>query len=110
MKGEKEITSLTDIDEIFDEIIDSDKPEEYCFHRVSPNGKVLWVERNDHTKGRLEVTFDQKKIYNLWSDYPDNMTKEEVEIFDEEEPFWAGYFSYRKEDPNWREKSEEEPE
>lgn len=33
--------------------------------------------------GPIEITFDFKKIYNLWQDYPQNMSREEVEILNE---------------------------
>jgi len=41
-------------------------------------------------------SFDKKKIYNLFLDYPHNMTEEEVRIFDSENPFWRDFFSDRK--------------
>jgi hypothetical protein len=41
-------------------------------------------------------TFDKEKFYNLFEDYPQNMTSEEVEIFDKENPYWAEFFSDRK--------------
>ena len=56
----------------------------------------IWWHKEAGTYGPLEISFDRKKIYNLWSDYPDNMTKEEVEIFDKENPFWAEFFKNRK--------------
>ena len=47
------------------------------------HGEELWI-------------VDKKKFYNLFEDYPHNMTLEEVEIFDKENPFWADFFSDRK--------------
>ncbi|WP_422938712.1 DUF7675 family protein [Streptococcus vicugnae] len=35
-------------------------------------------------------------MYSLFADYPHNMTAEEVEIFDKENPFWANFFKWRK--------------
>ncbi|WP_419991705.1 DUF7675 family protein [Streptococcus mitis] len=46
--------------------------------------------------GEHLLSFDRKKIYNLFEDYPYNMTEEEVEIFDSENPFWRDFFSDRK--------------
>lgn len=37
-----------------------------------------------------------KKIYNLFANYPHNMTAEEVKIFDKENPYWAAFFKDRK--------------
>ena len=42
------------------------------------------------------ITFDKQKFYNLFEDYPHNMSSEEIEIFDKENPFWADFFSDRK--------------
>jgi hypothetical protein len=32
----------------------------------------------------------------MFRDYPDAMAKEEVEIFDKENPYWANFFAERK--------------
>lgn len=45
--------------------------------------------------GEILFSFDKKKIYNLWTDYPNKFTKEEKEIFDKENPFWANFFKDR---------------
>ena len=48
-------------------------------------------------KGLWLFSFDREKIYNLFEDYPDKLTAEEVEIFDREQPYWADFFRDRKE-------------
>ena len=53
-----------------------------------------WVN-NCHQKGAREFTFDGKKIYNLFRDYPYNLTKEEKELFDKENPYWTEFFKDR---------------
>lgn len=70
--------------------------DEYRFFKQASTDKVWWAERKKDVTGPLEITFDQKKIYNLWADYPGNMTEEEVETFDKENPYWADFFKYRK--------------
>lgn len=55
------------------------------------------VEGNiDEMMGEILFSFDMKKIYNLWQDYPHNFTKEEKELFDKENPYWRDFFKNRK--------------
>lgn len=65
------------------------------FYKENKDSKVWWTSKINSI-GELNISFDRKKIYNLYEDYPDNMTEEEVEIFDNEEPYWADFFSWRK--------------
>ena len=55
---------------------------------------IYWVD-NVETIGEHLFTFDKKKIYNLFADYPQNLTQEEKEIFDKENPFWCDFFERR---------------
>lgn len=66
------------------------------WYKNEPNDKIWWLDNGDETTGEFIFSFDRKKQYNLYVDYPHNMTVEEVAIFDEENPFWADYFSERK--------------
>ena len=52
---------------------------------------IFWVD-NVENKGEFLFTFDKKKIYNLFADYPHNLSKEEREIFDRENPYWHDFF------------------
>ena len=64
-------------------------------YKETAKHKVYWVE----TPGRKGVhlfTFDKKKVYNLFRDYPHALTKEQKEIFDKENPYWANFFKGRK--------------
>ena len=65
------------------------------FYKETEESKVWWIDKLD-VKGEHLFSFDQKKIYNLFDDYPHNMTEEEVEIFNQENPFWRDFFSDRK--------------
>ena len=53
--------------------------------------KIQWVN-NSRVRGQHLFTFDKKKIYNLFEDYPQNLSPEEKKIFDDENPFWKEYF------------------
>lgn len=55
---------------------------------------ISWVE-NVEVIGERLFTFDGKKIYNLFADYPHNLSEEEKAIFDRENPYWADFFKDR---------------
>ena len=42
-----------------------------------------------------DFDFDKVKIYNLFADYPHNLTPEEKEIFDKENPYWCDFFKVK---------------
>lgn len=65
------------------------------FYKQNKNDKIWWTCDLDSV-GDFLFSFDKKKIYNLFADYPHNMTPEEVEIFDKENPYWAEFFKDRK--------------
>lgn len=52
------------------------------FYKENESDQIWWVE-NDSI-GVWEFSFDKKKIYNFYRDYPQNMTDEEVAIFKRE--------------------------
>lgn len=60
------------------------------WYKEDENSKIWWVEELG-VKGRHLFSFDKKKVYNLFADYPHNMTSEEVAVFDKENPFWADF-------------------
>lgn len=66
----------------------------YKFYKKKSGDKVWWVETDEI--GTNLFSFDKKKVYNLFKDYPHNLSKEEVEIFDKENPYWANFFRGRK--------------
>ncbi len=69
------------------------------FYKENENDMIWQVDELDESgeilKGPMLLSFDKKKIYNLWKDYPQNFTPEEVEIFKKEQPYWAEFFQDR---------------
>lgn len=68
------------------------------FYKENPTDKVWWVETPDEEtkEGEFLFSIDKKKVYNLFADYPHNLTKEDKAIFDAENPFWVEFFSHRQ--------------
>lgn len=73
------------------------------YSKKKDSDKIWWVEYLDFDEegicipsmGPMRFTFDKKKIFTL-KDYPNNLTKEQKEIFDKENPFWAKRLRNRK--------------
>lgn len=63
----------------------------YDFYKENKSDKVWWVDTVDKI-GEYLFSFDQKKIYNLFSDYPQNLSPEEKAVFDKENPYWKKFF------------------
>lgn len=70
--------------------------DESRFYKNNDGDKIWWL--TSEITGTWEFSFDKKKIYNMFRDYPWKLTKEQVQIFDAENPFWADFFRDRKED------------
>lgn len=65
------------------------------FIKNNPTDKIWWVDNPD-VKGEFLFSFDKKKVFNLFADYPWKLTKEQKRIFDKENPYWADFFKDRK--------------
>lgn len=53
-----------------------------------------WLD-NKEQKGEMLFTFDGKRVFNLFRDYPDKLTIEQKKEFDSANPFWANFFKDR---------------
>lgn len=75
-------------------IDETQNTNDYTYYKKNNNDLIWWI-RNQGKKGELLFSFDKKKIYNAWIDYPYNLTKEEKDIFDRENPYWRDFFMNR---------------
>lgn len=66
------------------------------FYKNNETDSIWWV--NTDEIGVWEFSFDKKTIFNMFQDYPWKLTQEQKEIFDRENPFWAYFFSDRRQD------------
>ena len=64
------------------------------FYKNNPDDKIWWLEDPDKI-GVWLFSFDRKKIFNMFEDYPQKLTTEEKRIFDAENPYWADFFKDR---------------
>ena len=69
---------------------------EYCMkhHRLCDPSKddensKIWTITDLDARGVHLFTFDKKKFFSFWEDYPDNLTPEQKAIFDKEYPILA---------------------
>lgn len=64
------------------------------FYKENEKSRVWWID-NLGVLGEHLFSFDKKKIYNIFLDYPHNLTEGEKKIFDEDEPYWREFFKNR---------------
>lgn len=64
------------------------------FYKKRENDKIWWYRREDQI-GPPMFSFDKVKIYNVYADYPHNLTKAQKEMFDKENPYWEDLLKSR---------------
>ena len=65
------------------------------WYKNEESDTIWWLDNGQEEIGMFVFSFDRKKAYNLYKDYPHNLSREEKKIFDAENPFWADYFKGR---------------
>lgn len=65
------------------------------FYKQKETDSIWWVDNPDKI-GVFLFSFDKKKTFNLFQDYPWKLTAEQKEVFDKENPYWANFFKDRK--------------
>jgi len=66
----------------------------YRFYKEKPSDQVWWVD-NFERVGEHLFSFDRKRVFNLFRDYPHELTPDQKEVFDRECPFWKDFFKDR---------------
>ncbi len=61
------------------------------YYKNDEEDKVWWKKNTDE----YLISFDRKKDYDLFRDYPDKLTAEERKIFDQENPLWKDLLQKR---------------
>ena len=64
------------------------------FYKNTSTDSIYWVDSPEKI-GVHEFSFDKAKIFNLFADYPHNLTAKQKEIFDKENPYWKKFFAER---------------
>ena len=65
------------------------------FYKNNKTDLVWWADDLEHV-GLFLFSFDKKKVFNLFEDYPHNLSEEQKQIFDEENPEWKEFFADRQ--------------
>lgn len=66
------------------------------WYKNNETDKIWWLENEEESVGEWVFSFDKKKRYNMFRDYPHELTFEQKRTFDSENPYWAKFFSERK--------------
>ena len=66
-----------------------------AWYKKKPEHTIWWLNNLD-TYGNVIFSFDLETRYEMFRDYPYNLTPEQKKIFDEENPRWKEFFSYRQ--------------
>lgn len=63
------------------------------WEKLNDGDKIWWWSSPD--VGTMIFSFDRKKKFNMWTDYPHKLTVEEKAMFDAENPYWVDWLSKR---------------
>ena len=58
---------------------------EYEFYKQYEDSTIWYVEEPG-TRGKILFSFDKKKIFSFFKDYPQALTEEQKKVFDKENP------------------------
>lgn len=76
--------------------IDQIDPEgKFSFVKNKDSDLIYWVDNAKEKVGEWLFTFDKRRIFNMFADYPKALTAEQKAVFDSENPYWAKFFADR---------------
>lgn len=64
------------------------------FYKQNEADEVWWTNDTEYV-GRFLFSFDKKRVFNLFEDYPHELTQEQLETFNRENPYWVEFFKDR---------------
>lgn len=64
------------------------------WYKNEAEDSIWWKETG--TIGEFIFSFDKEKEFNLFEDYPYQLSSEQLRLFDKENPYWAKFFEDRK--------------
>ena len=65
------------------------------WYKNNDSDVIWWLDTSEY-EGLWIFSFDKKKTFNMFADYPHKLTKEQKEIFDKENPLWKDFFKDRQ--------------
>lgn len=68
--------------------------EDSLWYKANPGDKIWW--NSGGNIGEFIFSFDKKKKFNLFRDYPWKLTPEQKALFDKENPKWKKFFANRE--------------
>lgn len=64
------------------------------WYKNNTDDKIWWKDTD--SVGEWLFSFDKKQVFNMFADYPHNLTPEQKKIYDEENPEWVDFFKDRQ--------------
>ena len=64
------------------------------WYKNEDTDQIWWLDTPDEV-GLWLFSFDKRKVFNMFEDYPKALTPEQRDIFDKENPDWAAFFADR---------------
>lgn len=81
-----------------DSRLKAEDPRRLLFYKNKDSDLIYWIDNAKEKVGEWLFTFDKRRIFNLFADYPHNLTPEQKAVFDSENPYWAEFFEGAKDE------------